>query len=191
MLLGTATIAAFRSRWGIGDTSTWAVLLPGVPCPPSACPPSACPRWSRAERLGAWSQGCLQHYHSPQHCLQQRRQGDQARLRAGWAPRVSVSLSLAAPSPWGRQHPAPRAQASSGMLPPPLQTGHLHPGLLQARPWEKDTEAGITARTPTVPSARLGVLSTLGAPAGHHRDLSSTREAASVTCPSPFYPLGS
>lgn len=37
-------------------------------------------------------------------------------LRAGWAPRVS--LSLAAPSPWGRWHPAPGAQASSAMLTP-------------------------------------------------------------------------
>lgn len=94
--------------------------------------------------------------------------------------------------PLGTPAPSPRAQASSGMLPPPLQPGHLHPGLLQAQPWEKDTEAGITASTPTVPSARLGVLSTLGAPAGRRRDLSSTHgEAASVTCPSPFYPLGS
>lgn len=47
-------------------------------------------------------------------------------LRAGRAPRVS--LILAAPSPWRQWHPAPRARASSRMLPPSTTAWSPAPG---------------------------------------------------------------
>lgn len=101
-------------------------------------------------------------------------------------------------SAWQHQAPGDSSTHPPGLGPavgcchPPLQPGHLHPGLLQAQLWEKATKAGMTASTLTIPSARLWVLSTLGAPAGLHRDPSSAHsEAACATCPSPFSPLGS
>lgn len=151
------------------------------------------PAHGGAEQKG-WEHGaraaCSTTTHPNTACSSAGRETRQGSGLAGHQGSVSASA-------WQHQAPGDVSTQPPGLRPavgcchPPLQPGHLHPGLLQARPWEKDTEAGITARTPTVPSARLGVLSTLGAPAGHHRDLSSTREAASVTCPSPFYPLGS
>ena len=122
-------------------------------------------------------------------------------LAAAWAAGLGGSGLAGHPgsaSSWQHQAPGDSGTQPPGLGPavgcchPPPQPGHLRPGLLKAQPWEKATEAGMTASTPTAPSARLGVLSTLGTPEGLRRDLSSTHgEAVGATCPRPFSLPGS
>lgn len=152
-----------------------------VPCPCGQCRYLGFSAHSGAEQRG---RRIGQHCPVPQCCSQQRVQ--RGRRAQGWLgtqgqpqPGSTQPLGMVAPS----------AQGSGQQWNPPPQRGHLHPRLLQAQPWDRATKAGVIAHTPTIPSARLGVLSTLGGPAAPRRDLGSTHsEAASTTCSSPLSP---
>lgn len=120
---------------------------------------------------GAWSQGCLWHCHSSKaaHSSVGRRAGG---LRAGWALSVSTE-------PLGMAAPSPRARASSGRLPPSTAAQSPSPRVPAGPAGQKATEAGMTIRTPTDASTRLGVLT----PWGHLQDSLGTLAAPTVRQP--------
>lgn len=114
-------------------------------------------------------EGPCWHCHAPGHshkgCIQEtfpacpgaewEGQGSSSTATHPSAAAAQVSPSLAALGPWGQWHLQWDFATLRGSL---VTFTHLHPGL-----WEKDTKAQMTTSTLC---ARVGVLSTLGAPAG-------------------------